>query len=224
MPTPLREEVEEVVKDRISVVVGTFGDEAVWEPLAQRATKSAHWQTTLPHEVLHVHGDTLAGARNEGAEIVSGDWLLFLDADDELDAEYIEAMTSAIWRVMARSDARDFLLQPATLGIVGDRVDPEPVVIPQCRLAEGNYMVIGTLVARDQFLRVGGFRELPVAEDWDLWCRCRIDGAVTVPVPAAIYRVHVNEQSRNAMSNTYIQTYNDIRSTYADALKNEVLT
>lgn len=200
----------------ISVVVGTFGDITRWGPLADRALASLAVQTVEPRDIQHIHERTLAGARNRGALSAKGEWLCFLDADDELDSHYIEAM-----QAVAATATGPALLQPATLGVVNGVEDSEPVIIPERPLREANYMVIGTLVRRDQFLRVNGFRELPVAEDWDLWCRCRIDGAPTIPVPDAVYRVHVNTESRNTMSATYIATYNDIRRQYASLLEDK---
>lgn len=178
----------------ISVVVATFGDD-VWINRAQRAIESATHQTLSPHEIIHIHGDTLAEARNQGAERAEADWLLFLDADDELDKGYVEAMDRAIRH--HASEGRTFLFQPATLGIVNGVEDREPVVIPKRNLSTGNYMVIGTIVQRDQFLRVGGFWEWFAWEDWCLFMRCVADGATSVPVPEAIYRVHVNPNGRN---------------------------
>jgi glycosyltransferase involved in cell wall biosynthesis len=180
----------------VSVVIGTFGDEKVWGPLAVRAERSALGQT-IPAEIVRIHSDTLARARNEGAERATGDWLVFLDADDELDPYYVEAMSLAADRAMARSDCRTFLHQPATLGVVDGVPDAEPVLIPQRPLDEGNFMVIGTMVERSLFLDVGGFAELEAWEDWDLWCRCWRAGAGFNPVPDAIYRIHVNPNGRN---------------------------
>ena len=58
-------------------------------------------------------------------------------------------------------------------------------------------MVIGTLVKRADFLRAGGFRELPMYEDWDLWIRCIANGSTPKPVHNAVYHVFVNKNSRN---------------------------
>ena len=58
-------------------------------------------------------------------------------------------------------------------------------------------MVIGTLVKRENFLQLGGFRELPMYEDWDLWIRCIANGSTPNPVPRAVYHVFVNCNSRN---------------------------
>lgn len=193
--------------DAISVVVATYGAE-MWKETAQRALASAAEQSLGPHEVLHEHGSTLAEARNDGARRATGDWLLFLDADDELDHNYISAMTGAI---RAHED-RPVLFQPATLGVVDGVEDSHPVVIPKRDIKTGNYMVIGTLVERDLFNKVGGFLEWPLYEDWCLWIRCMQNGAESIPVPCAVYRVHVNPNGRNNPDrDLQVKVYNDIR-------------
>lgn len=187
-----------------TIIIPTFGDLAVWDPLADRAELSAQSQT-VSAEVLRVHGETLADARNEGARRAMGDWLVFLDADDELDPGYVEAMLSG-------SAA---LRQPATLGIVDGVEDDAPVVIPRKPLLEANWLPIGTMVSRELFLRVGGFLDEPMLEDWALWLRCWLEGATIESIPDAVYRVHVRPASRNSGERPdAVRIYNEIRQRY----------
>ena len=197
----------------ITVCVGTFGNEQIWSALAHdRAMASVDRQTLPPEHVRWCHGPDLHTARNMAASQSDSEWLCFLDADDELGPHYLEAMTEAITRL----DDNDWLLQPATLGVYPDgSEDPSPVLIPQKPLLDGNYLIIGTLVRRSQFERVGGFYDLPMYEDWDLWLRCSLGGAEVLQVPAAIYRVHVNTDGRNSPSRSVqISAYHQVRSQY----------
>jgi len=188
----------------VSIVVGTFGDLDVWGSIAERALASASIQTT-PAEVVHSHADTLKEARNHGAAIAKGEWLIFLDADDELDPKYVEAMLAS------EGDLR----QPATLGVVDGKEDDYPVVIPPRVLIDSNYLVIGTMCRKADFLAVGGFDDFDMFEDWDLWLRMVLNGAVPVPCPEAIYRVHVSPNSRNQTMNS--QVYAQIRNRHMAA-------
>lgn len=205
----------------IGVVIATYGDRAHWAALAERAMASVDRQTTRASFCHWRHGANLHDTRNGAAHDVlhnvtraagvCTDWLCFLDADDTLDPHYIEAMA----RVAAAVDG-DALIQPSTLGVYPDgHEDPEPVLIPTKPLLDGNYMVIGTLIRCEQFERLGGFRDWPCYEDWDLWIRAARDGAELLTCPDAIYRVGVNENSRNNSSRELqIRTYHAIRNQY----------
>lgn len=185
----------------VTIVIGTFGD-PVWVDRAHVAFRSAVAQT-VPATVVHVHGKTLADARNTGAAGTRSPWLIFLDADDTLDPGYVAAMTSGGGQ----------LRQPATLGVYPDgHTDVAPVMIPAKPLTEGNYLVIGTAIQRSMFEQVGGFQEWPIYEDWDLWLRCVAAGANVTQVPDAVYRVGVRPDSRNNQPRqVQIDTYNRIR-------------
>lgn len=187
----------------IAVVVATYGDEK-WRLTAERALGSVAVQTEQPNEVFHIHGSTLAQARNAGAMQAQSEWLLFLDADDALDQRYVSAMANAILE-----EPGEWLLQPSTSAWYADgSTDESPNVIPWRRKADrtvdglraGNWMVIGTLVRRETFMAAGGFWEEPCMEDWSLWMRCAALGAECRPVPEAIYLVYQTDGGRNATS------------------------
>ena len=168
----------------VTVIVGTYGGNE-WIDLAnERAKPSVRDQAA---DVLHVHGETLAESRNAGAARASTEWLCFLDADDELTPGYMDAMARA------SADLRG----PAVAYVRPNGRAAAPKLWPRVDLADGNYLLIGTLVRRDLFLEVGGFRGWPMYEDWCLWQRCWLAGATIEQVPAAIYRAHVRPDSRN---------------------------
>lgn len=173
--------------ETVDVIVPTCGDIDVWKPLAERAQQSAFNQVVKANRVIWSHKATVSEARNFGASLSTGDWLIFLDADDELDPRYIEHM------IAGSGDIR----QPSTLGVVNGVEDDFPVLIEQKSLIIGNYLIIGSMVRRKLFLSVGGFRDFPILEDWDLFIRLALAGAKIGKCPDAIYRVHVLPDSRN---------------------------
>lgn len=177
--------------ETIGVVVATYGDARWAELAAARALPSVMRQTSPPDQVEVIHGHTLHDARNEGAWELSTDHVIFLDADDELDERYVEAMR------LGRGDVR----QPSTIGCYPDgRTDAAAVLIPSKPLREGNFLVIGSRVRRSMFLAVGGFQDWPAWEDWDLFVRLSFVGAEITACPEAIYRVHVSPSGRNALT------------------------
>lgn len=196
------------MSETVDVIVPTFGDPK-WRETALRAIYSAEAQTVRPHRIWPVFDDTLAAARNYGGLHSQADWLIFLDADDELDPHYIEHMLAG------EGDMR----WPSTLGIVDGVEDDEPVLLqlrPGERGITRNHMVIGTMVRREQFLAVGGFRDLPILEDWDCWIRLQLAGAVPMPCPEAVYRIHVRKDSRNHNIDEHGYWYSQIQGLYQD--------
>jgi glycosyltransferase involved in cell wall biosynthesis len=180
----------------VSVVIASYGDESWVELTRDRAYPSA--QNQGAHEVVLVHqpDGSIATARNEGAEKAKGDWLCFLDADDELADGYVEAMKAA-----ERSEevpiVGPVLLTPAVSYVSSGR-RARPKFWPEKPLSEGNWLVIGTLIPRLLFVSVGGFDDSPHAyEDWSIFARCWKAGAAIVKVPDAVYVAHVRGGSRN---------------------------
>ena len=163
-----------------SILIATYGDQA-WEDLAwSRAWPSARDQE--PAELLCFHDPegTIASVRDELGSTAKGDWLCFLDADDELAPGFLDAMARAFEQ--ERLDG-DLLLTPSRnhRGVFG----------PEKPISEGNWLCIGTLVPRRLFIEVGGFPDYPYGwEDWALWVKCVQAGARIVKVPDALYRAH----------------------------------
>jgi len=170
------------------IVVGTFGSQE-WADLArERAIPSAPG-------AIHVHGNTLAEARNEGLAQVTAPWVIFLDADDELEPGYQQAMATGNCdlRAPAVRYVKDGRTQdPYVPQVAGHSHDCSATC-----LEEGNWLVIGTAARTDLVREAGGFREWDCYEDWDLWLRCYLLGATVEAIPAAVYTAHVRLDSRN---------------------------
>lgn len=176
-----------------SIIIASHGT-ARWSQLAQeRAYPSAVNQGA---QVLagHEQNANRAEVRNALAKQASGDWLIFLDADDELAPGYVEAMREAT--------GSGSLLTPAVSYRYGRRVQ-EPRFWPECDLRSGNWMVVGTAMPKKLFNKVGGWKHLDSTgvfneyDDWHLWCRCVKAGAVPVKVPGAVYIAHVMASSKH---------------------------
>jgi len=177
----------------VTVAVATFGEER-WPQLArERAIPSAE---ALGVPVVHAHRATLHAARNAVLDDVQTEWVVHLDADDELEAGYVDAMAAGTADVRAPavryvySNGRaDWPRMPHVAGHNHD-------CVAEC-LPHGNWLVIGAAVRVELARRVGGWRDFPWSEDWDMWVRCYRAGATFEAVPKAIYRAHVRPDSRN---------------------------
>lgn len=182
----------------VTVAVGTFGDLS-WVRLAQdRALPSAR---ALGVPTVHVHADTLHGARNGALAQVDTEWVVHLDADDELERGYLQAMATG------QADVR----APAVRYVRGAADRAAPARMPRVAghdhdctgecLPYGNWLVVGAAVRTELVRAVGGWQDWAWSEDWDLWLRCHLAGATFEAVPAAIYRAHVRRGSRNRALN-----------------------
>lgn len=178
----------------VSVIVGTYGGRE-WRELAQdRAIPSAN---AAGARVVHAHRDTLHEARNAGAQLTDSEWLCFLDADDELSPDYFHHMKrgSADLRAPAVSYVRNGrAIPPYVPQVAGHR---HPCTAECVTSGDGNWLVVGTLIRREQFLEAGGWRDWTVYEDFDLWMRALLLGATVEAIPEAVYRAHVRPDSRN---------------------------
>lgn len=201
---------------RVGVVMTSYGDLSKWQPLRERAAASVAAQTA-PHLFYSYHwrdpGPSSLGALRNCAALEAldeCDRLIFLDADDELDPHYIEEITKV------KAD----IVQPATLGIRPDGVaDKKPIMLREKPLIEGNYIVIGACINARLFQQVGGFRDQPIYEDWDLWLRMYNAGATIGKCPKAVYRVHVNDKGRNSDVALQQKWYNEIKNANSTAFR-----
>lgn len=177
----------------VTVVIGTYGDPS-WVELAQRRAAPSAAAHGVP--VVHHHADTLHDARNGGLARVDTEWVCHLDADDELESGYFTAMASGVTDVRAPAVRYVRRARGATDAAVPKVAGHAHDCSAEC-LCDGNWLVVGSLVRTDMVRRVGGWRDFPWSEDWDLWLRCHLAGATFTAIPDAVYRAHVRPNSRN---------------------------
>lgn len=197
----------------VSVIIGTFGDEA-WDLLGEKtAAYTLATQDATPKDVIHVHGNSLHEARNTGAAKATGTVLVFLDADDRLSPNFCRSI----------SGAKGPCRRPSVLGFrQGVQLDAAPVLGTARRLIEANYLIIGTAVDRQLFAMVGGFDDWECLEDWAFWLKCYIAGAHVTEVPRAVYEIHERPQSRGRSNGaTEGAVAKRIREKYALAFQQE---
>lgn len=176
----------------VTVVVATFG-RSRWAELARaRAIPSAE---ALGVPVVHVHEETLHDARNDGLAQVDTEWVCHLDADDELEPGYFEAMAAGVADVRAPAVRYVHGSRPRSAGV--PKVAGHTHECAAACLIYGNWLIVGSVARTELVAGVGGWRDFDWSEDWDLWVRCYLAGASIEPVPSAIYRAHVNAKSRN---------------------------
>jgi glycosyltransferase involved in cell wall biosynthesis len=178
----------------VTVAVATFGHPK-WERLARKAIHSVI-NLHRPYVYVHLPGGTLAQARNQALEQVTTEWVCHLDGDDELEMGFFDYMSQGQADIRAPA-VRYQAGGPARIPTVAGHSH-------QCEdacLFYGNWLVVGSLVRAELVRKVGGWKEYPVYEDFDLWQRCWLAGATFEAIPQAVYRAHVLPNSRNRSPN-----------------------
>jgi len=129
------------------------------------------------------------GARNAGAELATGEWLHFLDADDSIAPDYLARLSHC------RFASLDLILSAGTWvseesgdllqdWLFDDRALQEDA---PTELFRNPAPVMCSLIRRSAFERIGGFCEdLRCWEDGDLHLRLAADGARCHAVVAAL--------------------------------------
>lgn len=174
----------------VTIAVATYGTPD-WVNLAHKCAIPSAEAQGVP--VVHRHGRTLANARTEALGLVQSEWVIYLDADDELAEGYVAEMAKGTADVRVPvacyvQGERERFWQPRVFGHEHD-----------CEagcLVDGNWCLIGSAV-RTELSERAGWTDYEWSEDWAHWIRCWKLGASFELLPRAIYRAHVRMDSRN---------------------------
>jgi glycosyltransferase involved in cell wall biosynthesis len=186
----------------VSVIVRTVGRETLARTLqcVERQTRRPieavvvrardvalpAYSVTIPVRV--VDGGTLDRPRaaNAGLEAAKGEWLLFLDEDDLVEADHVETLIAAAKAANARvsySQTRLVDAAGATQRVFGGPFS-------KAMLRRSNYLAIHAVLFHRSFVDQGvRFDEsLATFEDWDFWLQLAEHGDFAfVAKPGAIY-------------------------------------
>ena len=166
-----------------------------WVQLAhERAIPSALRQGV---EVIHRHADTLAQARNAILNDVTTELVVNLDADDELEPGYVDAMSRGTADIRAGAVSCYRGGRPIRGGVFMPRVWRHRHECSAECLPLGSWVHVGACARVDTLRAAGGWEEWPIYEDWALWLRCYAAGATFEPIHGAVYRQHLRPDSRN---------------------------
>lgn len=142
-------------------------------------------------------------AKNAASRKATGDFLVFLDADDVYLPERIEALGDA---AVARPDL-DILVTDAFVELDGatirhayDEAWPFEIVDQRRAILERCFVIGQSAVRRDRFFERGAFDDsMRIMADWDLWLRMILGGsrAGLIDAPLARYRIRAGSLSTN---------------------------
>ncbi len=148
----------------------------------------------------------LPAARNHGLREAQGEWITFLDSDDQ----FLPEKLALLGQELERDPALGFVAGQAQLmDQHGQRIDRpfETRLSSQpADLLLGNPFHVGSVLLRRQwFEQVGFFEEsLRSYEDWDYWLRLALAGCPmrVIDQPVSLYRFHTAQMTRNGAQMT----------------------
>jgi len=177
--------VDDGSTDDTAQVVSAYGDRVRYVP--------------IPHSGLP------AVARNAGLQVARGEYIAFLDSDDQWLPDKLTGQLEALDPLHNVS-----LVCSNALVWDGETDVPLRTGLPEgrghsghvlARLLEANFIITSTVVVRRSYLnQVGPFcesRQLRVGEDYDLWLRlAAVSQLLYIPEPLIIAREHRDNLTR----------------------------
>lgn len=160
-------------------------------------------------KIINVENGGPSRARNIGVKNSSGNFILPLDADDQIDSEYI---SSCVTILKNNKNVSPVYCDTNHVGeIRGPEKRPEWSLD---RLRQGPFIVNCSMFHREAFDKCGGYdEELKGWEDYDLWIRMAINGYVGKRIPKFLFTYfhHEKDGTISTIANTNQQElYNKI--------------
>jgi glycosyltransferase involved in cell wall biosynthesis/SAM-dependent methyltransferase len=138
--------------------------------------------------VVHQQNQGLAAARNKGAALAQGKYVLSLDADDRIGPTYLE---KAVW-VLENHPQYAFCYSLVQMFGVEDGIwKTEPFNLEKA--LRYNHVPTGAVFRREAWIEAGGFRdELYGQDDWNFWITLGAKGwdGCLIEEPLFFYRKH----------------------------------
>jgi glycosyltransferase involved in cell wall biosynthesis len=157
-------------------------------------------------ELIYVKNEInigLAASRNVGISNCNGEYVAFLDADDEWHPRKLELQMRYVSDNTAIAcDVEEYLVDPPKIRVIGeDQANDIKVVKSNFKFSFKNYLTGASLLApKSLLLKVGGYdQSLRSCEDYDLWLRLLEEGATLIHLrlPLYFYRFNTTGLSKN---------------------------
>jgi glycosyltransferase involved in cell wall biosynthesis len=150
-----------------------------------------------------------AMSKNAGVSLSAGQFISFLDSDDEYDPIHLESRK----KILVQDPATRFFY--GGVKIIGNQYVPDRFDYEK-RISLSECVIGGTFfIEKNLFIRLGGFRKILLGADSDLYDRAVRAGISIkeIKIPTYIYH-HENEDS---ITNMLIRSNTEIDMIYTDA-------
>lgn len=132
-------------------------------------------------KVMTVIGKGRAGQMNAGANLAQSDILLFLHADTQLPANFIDLVTKTLKQNKTIAGAFELAIDASGISLRGIEI----LVKMRSRLLSLPYGDQALFISKQAFIQAGGFADLPIMEDFEFIQRVGKLGRIAI-APAAV--------------------------------------
>lgn len=154
---------------------------------------------------FHTENSGVSAARNFGVAQSAGEYLLFLDADDTIEPEYVERCVECL---SVQPQVTVVYCQWRFFGDCGET----PEIHYEGFRAQllKNHIFITAMIRRSRFLESGGFdlRMRSGLEDWEFWIRYLEDGGQVVQLPERMFNYRIKAGSKNDSAHRGLEAFN----------------
>ncbi|MFM1797354.1 MAG: hypothetical protein RL733_1135 [Actinomycetota bacterium] len=155
--------LDSALKSQLEVILVFDGNDLLCNEIA------IEWQsnTSVRNQVLHQEHAGVSSARNNGVKIARGNYITFLDADDEILLDRFEAVLNGA--------NFNILIGKQELVFADDRYSNRPDLVSV--IAPSEHHIMSMVLNRKTFEEIGGFSEdFTVGGDWEFVVRARKAG------------------------------------------------
>jgi glycosyltransferase involved in cell wall biosynthesis len=150
----------------------------------------------IPIKLILQHNQGPSRARNRAIQMAKGDFILPLDADDQIAPNYIAKTLDAFRN---ESNISVVFTEAVFYGTENKIWATEDIRLPE--LFSRNFLNVTALFKKSAWRDAGGYDEkLPGYEDWDLWITMASKGYrfKLIPEPLFFYRFRTNSRAANS--------------------------
>ena len=162
-----------------------------------------------------------SAARNNGIRSAKGDWICFLDSDDEYEKNHLESIYE---RISVNNSPKFFITEQKTINRKNNKTSIEKTNFDKSNIPlffATESVVPGRVCIHKEILKKYKFdEEIVIVEDLDLWFRISCEHSVEfIDNPTFIYNIH-DENSINVKNNAYLKRLKGLKKTFNKKEKN----